>query len=424
MKLLRSMSSSRPASAVVISLLGLVGCGLNQSGNVGASQTGDTSNPAARGSPLEALREACGDGEPTAIGAQAIKRHPYLQQVTTSSAMVGWSATELANPHVEVTLPDGTAVMTAPGEIEIGEVRMVGRSQMWAQLDALDPATTYCYALVDDTGPLTARTGFKTAPTADSTEPIRFLVYGDSGGGSSDQYDLLDQMHTVPHDLIVHTGDIAYDDGKLTEFENNVFRVYTDMFRNLPFFPIAGNHDYNTQNGAAYRDVFAIPGDSGEKWYSYDWGRVHFAAIDTEADYATQAAWLDADLAASSLPWKIVYMHRPTYSSGEHGSDLEARKAFAPVFERHGVQLVLAGHDHHYERMIPQHGVAYMVTGGGGRGTRATKQSSFTALVDEVIHFVMVEVGVDELVVHAIDATGQEFDSLVVPRVPAPTAPR
>ncbi len=167
-------------------------------------------------------------------------------------------------------------------------------------------------------------------------------------------------------------------------------------------------------NGAPFRDVFALPGD--ERWYSYDWGRIHFAALDTEADYATQAAWLDADLAASNAPWKILYMHRPPYSSGLHGSDLGLRAAIAPVAERHHVQLVLAGHDHDYERMIPQNGVAYVVTGGGGRGTYSVGESSFTAFSESVIHFVIVEVGVDELVLHAIDATGVEFDALVVPR--------
>jgi hypothetical protein len=143
---------------------------------------------------------------------------------------------------------------------------------------------------------------------------------------------------------------------------------------------------------------------------------VHFAALDTEADYATQAKWLDADLAASDAPWKIVYLHRPPYSSGNHGSDTTLRKLLAPVVEKHHVQLVLAGHDHDYERMIPQNGVAYVVTGGGGRGTYDVGTSSFTAFSDEVIHFIQVEVDENQLVMHAIDANGVQFDSMVVPR--------
>jgi 3',5'-cyclic AMP phosphodiesterase CpdA len=263
---------------------------------------------------------------------------------------------------------------------------------------------------------MTERFGMRTAPAATSTKPVKFLAFGDSGGGGADQLQLRDQMQDVPYDLIVHTGDVAYDDGTIGQYEDNVFGIYAQLFSSLPFYPAAGNHDYATLQGAPFRDVFALPDDNGEKWYSYDWGRIHFVALDTESDYATQAAWLDADLAATTAPWKIVYMHRPPYSSGNHGSDTTLRARLAPVLEKHGVQLVLAGHDHNYERMKPQNGVAYVVTGGGGKGTYNVGSSSFTAFSDEVIHFVQVEVGTDELVLHAIDANGEQFDSMVVPR--------
>jgi 3',5'-cyclic AMP phosphodiesterase CpdA len=295
-------------------------------------------------------------------------------------------------------------------------MRSADELQMWAAIDGLTAGTVYCYELVDGSGPLTGRTGFRTAPAADNTDPVRFLAFGDSGGGGADQYQLAEQMMTLPYELIIHTGDIAYDDGSIGQFEDNVFGVYAELFRNLPFFPAAGNHEYNTLQGAPFREVFNLPSDNGEKWYSYDWGSVHFAALDTEADYATQAAWLDRDLAASTLPWRIVYLHKPPYSSGSHGSDLALRKALAPVLEKHHVQLLLAGHDHDYERMTPQNGVAYVVTGGGGRGTYGVGHSEFTAFAAEVIHFAYVEVAADQLVLHAIDASGREFDSMVVPR--------
>ncbi len=160
--------------------------------------------------------------------------------------------------------------------------------------------------------------------------------------------------------------------------------------------------------------MFALPGD--ERWYSYDWGRIHFVALDTEASYSRQAAWLDADLAATTLPWKVVYFHRPPYSSGQHGSDTSLRNALEPIFEKHGVQLVLAGHDHDYERMLPQPRIQYVVTGGGGIGTRPVGSSGFTAFSDAVIHFVYVESTVDEMVLHAIDGAGAEFDAVVIPR--------
>jgi acid phosphatase type 7 len=396
-------------------VVGLAACG-NVSGHVAATKLGDTSNPAQRRSPVEELRAACGDGALTTYGAKAMQRHTYLQQVTHQSAQLGWVTAGDEEGQISITNPLGGVLSLVPSAAEKDSVRHESERQMWSTVASLTPATTYCYQLTDGDAALTERTGLRTAPSPDSEQPVRFLAFGDSGGGGSDQFSLLEQMYTVPYDLIIHTGDLAYDDGTMSQYDDTVFGVYGDLFRNIPFFPAAGNHDYKTMQGAPFREVFSLPGDNGEKWYSFDWGRVHFVALDTESDYATQAAWLDRDLAANKLPWKIVYMHRPPYSSGAHGSDTTLRNKLAPVLRKHGVQLVLAGHDHNYERMHPQNGVAYVVTGGGGIGTKPVGKSSFTAFSEDVIHFVYVEVGVDELVLHAIDATGREFDSMVVPR--------
>jgi hypothetical protein len=401
-----------------ISLFGVAACG-NVSGNVASTKSGDVSRLAQRGSPIEALRAACGDGSPTTYGGTTLQRQPYLQQVTTSAATLGWVTSDPASAKVMLSTPPGAMIEMAPASVEEYALRTTGENQMWSAMTALEPGTTYCYEIADDTQALTNRTGFRTAPAPDSAEPVRFLAFGDSGGGGSDQYALLEQMYTVPYDLMIHTGDIAYDSGTITQYEDNVFGVYADLFRNIPFMPASGNHDYKTLQGAPFRDVFNLPGDSGERWYSYDWGRVHFVALDTEADYVTQVAWLNKDLEATQLPWKIIYLHKPPYSSGTHGSDTTLRNLLAPVVKQHGVQLVLAGHDHDYERIKPQDGTAYVVTGGGGIGTRSVGSSSFTAFAEDVIHFVYVEVGVDELVLHAIDATGREFDSMVVPQTGA-----
>jgi hypothetical protein len=396
-----------------ISLLGFAACG-NVSGHVAATKTGDTTHLAERRSPVDDLRAACGDGAPTATGASAVKRQPYLQQVTTGAATLGWVTTQPGAAHVTITTPPGTVVESTLAVVEDYALRTDAETQMWSSLTTLEPGSIYCYDLADDSGEMVTRTGFRTAPAADSAEPVRFLAFGDSGGGGSDQYALLEQMYTVPYDLMIHTGDLAYDSGTITQVEDTVFGVYADLFRNIPFFPASGNHDYGTMQGAPFRDVFNLPGN--EKWYSYDWGRVHFVALDTEADYATQMTWLEQDLAANALPWKVIYMHRPPYSSGLHGSDTSLRNKLAPIAEKYGVQLILAGHDHDYERMKPQSGVAYVVTGGGGIGTRSVGSSGFTDFSVDVIHFVYVEVGVDELTLHAIDATGTEFDSMVVSR--------
>jgi len=406
------MAKHRP---LVCSVMLLSACGVSPSasGNLEATAGGDTSHPARRGSPVDELKAACGDG---GLAAGGMARQAYLQQVSTDAALVGWVSTSAGARHVAFTRPDGSEVMDAGATIDEAAIRVGAERQMWAKASGLEPSTIYCYG-VDGSAPLTSRAGFRTAPAADSTDPVRFLAFGDSGGGGADQYALLDQMYTVPYDLMIHTGDIAYDNGTIAEFENNVFGVYAELFRSIPFFPAPGNHEYNsTANAAPFRSVFSLPGNSGNTWYSYDWGQVHFAALDTEADYATQMTWLDHDLAATSKPWKIVYLHRPPYSTGEHLSDTGLRTKLAPILKAHHVQLVLAGHDHDYERMIPQDGTAFVVTGGGGKGTRPVGTSDFTAYSTDTIHFVYGEVTSTELTLHAIDAVGKEFDSVVIAR--------
>jgi hypothetical protein len=129
-----------------------------------------------------------------------------------------------------------------------------------------------------------------------------------------------------------------------------------------------------------------------------------------------QAAWLDADLRSNHLPWAIVYGHKPPYSSGQHGGDVLFQELFVPVLEKHHVPLVLAGHDHDYERFHPQKGIAYVVTGGGGRGVRAMGRSPMTAYGEPVLHLLLITVENDTLSLHAIDGAGREFDGAVIHR--------
>jgi hypothetical protein len=109
-------------------------------------------------------------------------------------------------------------------------------------------------------------------------------------------------------------------------------------------------------------------------------------------------------------------MHRPPYSSGSHGSTKSTHVAFTPLFVEHEVDLVLAGHDHNYERTQAIDGVSYVVTGGGGRGTRPVGTSWFTEYSERVAHFTHITVGPEELSLHAIDASGIDFDAVVLER--------
>jgi len=385
----------------------------NQSGNLRAAAVGQTADVAAprRAVGQPDMRASCGAAGKSA-GVSELIRFPYLQQVTARSAQVLWATDTREGYTVEVTTPEGETVGSFGSALDPGGAVAGGGHQHVAELSGLLPNRVYCYSITDASRELLGPTALRTAP--DVGDPLAFVAFGDSGHGGADQQAVIDQMQTVHADLMLITGDVAYDSGSLQQFEDKFFAMYEPLLASLPVYPITGNHDYKTADAGPFRAVFSLPENGGERgrerWYSFDWGDAHFVALDTEKIGEHQAEWLEADLARNQKPWTIVYAHRGPYSSGSHGSNGDFRARFSPILEAHGVQLVLTGHDHDYERVEPIGGVTYVVTGGGGRGTRSVGKSSFTAFSLDVVHFVYVTIDGPDLRLYAIDGTGQEFD--------------
>jgi acid phosphatase type 7 len=401
--------------ALAPAILVLAGCMTNQSGDFEATKTGDLSHPLAeRRAPNAEEIASCGSGELLQRAGPAVHRSPYVQRLSQSEARVMWTAQLDAPASVEVTRPAAQTGFelkpTAGRTAELDGAQSDEAPAYESTLAALAPDTLYCYQLWNGDVAATEPAGFRTAPPPGVGARVSFVAFGDSGWNGPDQDAILEQLQTVPLRLIVHTGDIAYESGTLGEFESTFFDVYAPLLRSFPVFPAIGNHD----SSEAFRQVYDLPRQGDHNWYSFDYGDVHFVALDTNEMTDEQAAWLDRDLAASDREWRIVYGHHPPFSSGEHGSSMRFRELFGPVLERHRVDLVLSGHDHDYERVKPQNGVHYVVTGGGGRGTRPVGESAFTDFSEQVLHFVYVEVEGDQLLLHAIDATGVEFDQLAI----------
>jgi Calcineurin-like phosphoesterase len=437
MKFLPNAAARVAARAVrgawLFAVVTLATCTTNQSGRLAADHDGDVSAPAAARIATGDLAGVCANLSGTAAGPTRLSRAPYLQRVTAHDAVVAWTSTAGAAATVRVETPDGQQDMSFPAAIDTtaAPTELVpgwpavptgaGPRQWTSAVSGLQPDTTYCYTVLQDGQPVAAPAMLKSAPATGSTGRVQFLALGDSGGGGSDQHALLQQIQTVPFDFMIHMGDIAYDHGTLAEFESNFFGVYAPLLASRPMFPTSGNHEYDTADAAPYRGVFVLPENGGpdgvERWYSYDWGDVHFVALDTERSGSAQAAWLEADLSANKLPWTIVYGHKPPHSSGEHGNDPGFTQWFVPILTAHHVPLVLSGHDHDYERFNPIDGVTYIVTGGGGKGVRDLgSPQSGSAFSDAVIHFLVVTVDGDTLTTHAIDGTGHEFDTMVIHR--------
>jgi hypothetical protein len=391
-------------------------CGGNTLGNLSADESGDLRWGEPTREPFDAaLVAACGQGGTADAGEQALLRTPYLQDVKGDSVSLLWTTEQTEPSRVRVTTPgDDGVVAEATARIDSTAILPTG-AQWHAELSGLSPGTIYCYEIEGGDGAWTDPTGFRTAPSLDAGT-VRFAALGDLGARTGDQFAVLEQLVKVPFELAVLTGDVGYPDGRIEDFESNYFGVYAQLIDRVPFVPASGNHEYNTQGARPFITSFVLPHTGGasarERWYSTDWGPVHFAIIDTEAITGEQVAWLDRDLAETPAVWRVVVGHRPPYSSGYHGSDAAIRDALVPVFERRGVDLVLSGHDHDYERTHPINDVTYVVTGGGGVGTRPVGSSEFTAFSIQVSHFVIMEATADTLTLWAIDATGKVFDTM------------
>ena len=321
-----------------------------------------------------------------------------------------------------------------------------------ANLTGLSPATTYAYDPFVSGVDLTPQPGtLRTAPS-DGSGAVTFIAFGDSGTNSSAQHQLASLMAADTFDIALHAGDITYGttsgvgDASYRGYEDWFFAIYRAWLSSRPFFPVEGNHDSRPSNGngVAYLDVFSLSRNGAspqypehaERYYSFDYGPVHFVALDTEFTFqdvtrrAEQIAWLDADLASTPQPWKIAYFHRSPYSAGgEHGSDLAVRSAFGPLFERHGVQLAISAHEHDYERTRPiregstgSH-VTYLVTGGGGGPLYPAGTAAWTAYSASRHHYLRGSADDCTLRVDAIGLDGTTFDSATLGRCEPPPPP-
>jgi hypothetical protein len=218
-------------------------------------------------------------------------------------------------------------------------------------------------------------------PQQSSTEPLvplpnndgslKFGVLGDFGTGDRSQYQLADQMVKLHgrfgYEFVVTVGDNLYGSERPQDFRRKFELPYRALLEaGVKFYASLGNHDSREQR---FYKLFNM---DGQLYYTFSpRANVRFFALDSTYPEPEQIEWLEKQLRASSSPWKIVFLHHPLYSSGErHGSDIELREVLEPLFLKYNVSVVLTGHDHFYERIKPQKGIAYFVRGVGWQAAR------------------------------------------------------
>jgi predicted MPP superfamily phosphohydrolase len=249
---------------------------------------------------------------------------------------------------------------------------------------------------------------------------LKFAVLGDFGTGEQPQYQLAEQMAILhgrfKYDFVVLVGDNLYGSERPQDFHKKFELPYKPLLdAGVKFYASLGNHDAREQR---FYKSFNM---EGKLYYAFSpKPNVRFFAFDSTYPTPEEIQWLEKELAASSTDWKIAFFHHPLYSSGiRHGSDLRLREALEPLFLKYNVSVVLNGHDHFYERVKPQKGIAYFVVGSGGqlRKGNINRRSGMTAVgFDTDLAFMAVEITGNEMYFSVISRLGQTVDSGVLTR--------
>ncbi|MBS1576273.1 MAG: metallophosphoesterase [Bacteroidetes bacterium] len=309
-----------------------------------------------------------------------LTRGPYLQMGNQTAVTLRWRTDIATNTKFEAGISFGNysiAVNDAASVTE-HEIRLTG----------LTPDTKYYYRFGSSTQTLQAGTDnyFTTSPVASTTRKIRIAAFGDCGRNdntyqSSSLSSYANYVGANPAEVLLLLGDNAYDAGTDAEYQAQYFNIYSStVLKNHQLFPAPGNHDYantaarQSDHNIPYYSIFSNPSaaqcggvaSGTEAYYSWDWGNIHFLSLDsyglensgTTRLYDTtgaQAVWVKQDLAANTKPWVIAYWHHPPYTMGSHNSDTETelinmRQKFITILERMGVDLIICGHSHNYER--------------------------------------------------------------------------
>jgi hypothetical protein len=246
---------------------------------------------------------------------------------------------------------------------------------------------------------------------------VRFAVIGDTGTGTDKQRQLAGVMvqykQVYPFEFVLMMGDNMYGGESPADFKAKFEDVYKPLLNDqVKFYATLGNHDDANQRFYEYFNM------NGEEYYVFKKGDASFYSLNSNYMDKRQIKWMEEKLAADTSAWKIVFFHHPPYSSGgKHGSEEELRKVVEPIFIKYGVNAVFAGHEHFYERIKPQNGIYYFISGAGGklREGDVKKNSTLTEKAfDRDMSFMLLEISGDELHFQVISRTGETVDSGVI----------
>jgi len=305
-------------------------------------------------------------GMPTA----GVTRGAYLQMGTANQMTVRWRTNIATDSRVQFGTIQGTLSQT------VDDANLTTEHEV--RLTNLIANTKYFYSIGSTTQTLAGNDAnhfFRTSPNSGQSAPYRIWVLGDSGTADANAQAVrnayLNYNGSTYTNLLLMLGDNAYNNGTDAEYQAAVFDMYPGILRQTPLWSTIGNHDTanstNPPSSLPYFQMFTLPANaeaggvaSGtEKYYSFNYGNIHFICLDSmtssRAVSSAMLTWMQNDLAQNIQPWVVAFWHHPPYTKGSHNSDtetelIEMRQNVLPTLESYGVDLVLSGHSHSYER--------------------------------------------------------------------------
>lgn len=362
--------------------------------------------------------------------ALTIIKGPYLQNVTPDSIVIMWETDSASDTFAKAADPTIIDSKTENNKIYNSRHMDTGNGVKIHEVRLNVPYSDYKYLYSvkssdsnNDTVNVTGE--FWTAPS--SAKDFSFAVLGDTHVFSTAVLPaIVSSIMKGSPDLVLHIGDIEPYDQSLGDLQF-FFNKMKPLIYNTPFFPIRGNHDVENSRDW-FSEYFSLP--NNEKWYTFTYGDVQFYGMDTNAINDFQTSWLERELRKSRATWKIVYLHEPPYTAGAHIDNEDVKKYWVPLFEEYGVNLVMSGHTHGYERYYDgTNNITYIVAGGGtsklnkswpGRTSPPVKKK----LVAGVSHYCTVNVADGSLTLNARDTSGNSFDLVTIANtIPGPPQP-
>jgi hypothetical protein len=249
---------------------------------------------------------------------------------------------------------------------------------------------------------------------------VRFAIVGDTGTGKDAQRQVAETMlryrNSFPFEFVLMLGDNLYGGEDSEDFTKKFENVYRELLGSgVKFYATLGNHDNSNQRNYKHFNM------EGKEFYSFKKGNARFWSLNSNYMDQRQVEWMEDELKNDNSEWKICFFHHPPYSSGkQHGSNRQLQKVTEPIFVKYGIDVVFAGHEHFYERIKPQKGIYYFISGAGGKlrpgdvkATNITEKS-----FDQDLHFMIVEIIGDSLYFQVISRTGKTIDSGVLKSQP------